>query len=337
LVVFLILVLVAGGLSAGVISYVNSCKSGSGPHAPFRVAIPEGASGGDVVDIMHGAGVAKCGGIFGRFLLRRDARAGSIRAGTYRLTTNMTWGQVLDVVTAKPHAAPTKSLPIPEGFRLTQIAARVQDVFGIPARQFMKTAGTGKYSLPPYLPAGKPLPEGFLFPAVYDIVLTGVTADSIIREMLDRFGTEAKSLPWNRAKALGVSPYEAVIVASMIEKEAAIERDRPLISAVIYNRLKAHMQLGIDATLLYDDPTPRDGTLSTSDLKSDSPYNTRKFTGLPPTPIASPGDLSLRAALEPAHVDYLYYVLCPKDGKGRHRFSKTYNDFLHNRAVCLGS
>jgi UPF0755 protein len=181
------------------------------------------------------------------------------------------------------------------------------------------------------------LPEGFLFPAVYDVVTKGATADSIIQEMLDRFDTEAKTLPWDRAKALGVSPYDVVIVASMIEKEAAIERDRPLISAVIYNRLKAGMELGIDATLLYDDPTPGDGTLSASDLNSDSPYNTRRFTGLPPTPIASPGDLSLKAALQPAHVDYRYYVLCPKDGKGRHRFSKTYNDFLHNRAVCLGS
>jgi len=337
LVVFLVLVLIAGGVSAGTIGYVNSCKAGSGPHDPVKVTIPQGASGGDVVNILHGAGVAKCGGLVGRFLLRRDPRSGSIRAGTYHLTTNMTWDQALDVITAAPNTAPTKSLPIPEGFRLTQIAARVQGIFRIPAKQFMRAAGSGKYTLPPYLPEGKKSPEGFLFPAIYDVVLKGVSADSIIREMLDRFDAEAKTLPWDRTKALGVSPYEAVIVASMIEKEAAIDRDRPLISAVIYNRLKAGMPLGIDATLLYDDPTPGDGTLTDSDLRSNSPYNTRKFTGLPPTPIASPGDKALEAALEPAHVDYLYYVLCPKDGKGRHRFSKSYDAFLHNKSECLGS
>ncbi|MFL5799134.1 MAG: endolytic transglycosylase MltG [Actinomycetota bacterium] len=334
---FLVLALIAAGFSAAAIGYVNSCKAGAGPHDPVKVTIPEGASGGDVVNILHGAGVAKCGGLVGKFLLRRDSRAGSIRAGTYGLTTNMTWGQALDVITAAPHVAATKSLPIPEGFRLTQIAARVQATFKIPAKQFMKVADSGKYSLPPYLPEGRKSPEGFLFPAIYDVVLKGVSADSIIREMLKRFETEAKILPWDRAHGLGVSPYEAVIVASMIEKEAAIDRDRPLISAVIYNRLKAGMQLGIDATLLYADPTPGDGTLSNSDLQSDSPYNTRKHAGLPPTPIASPGDKSLEAALHPANVDYLYYVLCPKDGKGRHRFSKSYDEFLHNKSVCLGS
>jgi UPF0755 protein len=102
---------------------------------------------------------------------------------------------------------------------------------------------------------------------------------------------------------------------------------------VIYNRLAKGMTLGIDATLLYDDPTP-DGRLSASDLTSKSPYNTRIHTGLPPTPIASPGLPSLRAALEPANVPYLYYVLCGADG--HHRFSVRYARFLHDKAVCLG-
>jgi UPF0755 protein len=250
----------------------------------------------------------------------------------------MTVSDAIAVLTRPPHHAATRNITIPEGFRLTEIAARVHEVFPrIRASKFLDSATSGRYSLPPYLPKGTKTLEGFLFPETYRVALKTASPNTIIHTLLDQFHSEVKDLPWGNARKLHVSPYEAVIVASMIEKEAAIERDRPLISAVIYNRLKAHMQLGIDATLLYDDPTPRDGTLSTSDLKSDSPYNTRKFTGLPPTPIASPGDLSLRAALEPAHVDYLYYVLCPKDGKGRHRFSKTYNDFLHNRAVCLGS
>jgi UPF0755 protein len=93
--------------------------------------------------------------------------------------------------------------------------------------------------------------------------------------------------------------------------------------------------LGIDATLLYDDPTP-DGQLSTPDLETDSPYNTRMNAGLPPTPIANPGRDSLEAALEPATTDYMYYVLCPKDGQGKHRFARTYDQHLRNVQECLG-
>ena len=102
----------------------------------------------------------------------------------------------------------------------------------------------------------------------------------------------------------------------MIEREAQVDKDRPLIAGVIYNRLAANNTLGIDATLLYDDPTP-DGTLSSADLAADTPYNTRMNAGLPPTPIASPGEASLEAALHPAHTDYFYYVACPPDGPRR--------------------
>jgi UPF0755 protein len=108
-----------------------------------------------------------------------------------------------------------------------------------------------------------------------------------------------------------------------------------LIAGVIYNRLNTGQTLGIDATLLYDDPTP-DGSLSTSDLASTSPFNTRATVGLPPTPIASPGLASLEAALHPKKTDYFYYVLCPPDGKGVHRFAVSYNEHLTNVRECLG-
>jgi UPF0755 protein len=148
-----------------------------------------------------------------------------------------------------------------------------------------------------------------------------------------QFEEEAESLPWDNAEDLGVTPYEIVIIASMIEEEAALDEERAVIAGVIYNRLDEGMVLGIDATLLYDDPTP-DGQLSASDLEYDSPYNTRIHGGLPPTPIASPGLPSLRAALSPADVPYLYYVLCGADGA--HRFSVDYDTFLADKAECLG-
>jgi UPF0755 protein len=157
----------------------------------------------------------------------------------------------------------------------------------------------------------------------------------VIRKLLDQFAIEAQGMHLKEGAAqLGLTPYQVVIIASMIEKEAKLAKDRPLIAEVIYNRLRMGMTLGIDATLLYDDPTPGDNTLSGSDLKSRSPYNTRIHAGLPPTPIASPGTASLKAALHPATGDYLYYVLCGADG--HHKFSKDFATFQHDVATCLG-
>jgi uncharacterized YceG family protein len=208
---------------------------------------------------------------------------------------------------------------------------------GIPAKRFMNVATNGTWSLPPYLPKGIKTSEGFLFPETYKVAMKSATPATVIQELLNQFGDEVKDLPWQNAAKLGVTPYQVVIIASMIEKEAYLNRERPLISAVIYNRLKIGMPLGIDATLLYDDPTPGDNTLSDSDLNTNTPYNTRLNAGLPPTPIASPRLASIQAALEPAHVRYLYYVLCPKDGKGVHRFSLTNRQHVNNKRECLGT
>ena len=193
----------------------------------------------------------------------------------------------------------------------------IEQQTGVPASVFATTAESGRYALPPYLPKGRST-EGFLFPDTYEFVRKGLDADAIIHRMLEQFDTEATDLDLTAgAKALGLTPYQVVIVASMIEREAQVEQDRATIAGVIYNRLDAGQTLGIDATLLYDDPTP-DGKLSTADLAAASPYNTRINAGLPPTPIASPGRASLEAALHPEQTDYFYYVLCPPDGSGVH-------------------
>src|SRR6266581_3518933 len=239
------------------------------------------------------------------------------------------------IVSMLHHKGVTVRMTIPEGFRLTEIAARVHSLFGIPTKEFLTEAESGSYTLPPYLPEGKRTVEGFLFPETYQVVQKTATADSIIRLLLSQFQKEVQDLPWDNAKKLGVSPYQVVTIASMIEREAKLDKERPLIAAVIYNRLKIHMPLGIDATLQYIDPDPSNG-LTASDLLIESPYNTRLHPGLPPTPIASPRLSSIEAALNPAPVSYLYYVLCPKDGPGKHRFSTSYDDFINNKNECLG-
>jgi uncharacterized YceG family protein len=332
LVLFAIFVLlVSAVVAAG--SYYGRCRGASGPRDRVEVTIPEGASGDRVLTVLKEAGVIRCDGLVGGVLLRGTGRADEIRAGTHELMTNMTIAEAVDVLSTPPPEVPTVDITIPEGYRLTQIAERAERDLGIPQAGFLAAADSGRFALPPYLPKGTTTVEGFLFPKTYAFVEGEATADALIQRMLDQFGTEAEGLPWSNAERLGVTPYEVVVIASMIEREARVPSDRPKIAAVIYNRLAEGMTLGIDATLLYDDPTP-DGQLTGSDFEHDSPYNTRLNPGLPPTPIASPGLPSLRAALSPADVPYLYYVLC--DADGGHRFSVDYDTFLADKAECLG-
>jgi cell division protein YceG involved in septum cleavage len=179
-------------------------------------------------------------------------------------------------------------------------------------------------------PAGTPDLEGFLFPATYD-VFPGAPVARLVEEQLlafrERFGVE----DIERARALHLTPYQLLIVASMVEREAQAPGDRPKIAAVIYNRLRNGMPLGVDATIYYA-IEQRTGIatytreLTEAQLHIDSPYNTRTHAGLPPTPISNPGLASIEAAAHPAHVSYLYYVLAP-DGCGKHVFSRTLGEF----------
>jgi UPF0755 protein len=324
-------VLMTGVAAAG--TYYNHCRGSDAIRTPVTVTVQSGASGSQVVDELASKGVIRCGGWVGRWLLAENGKGDAILAGTYHLTTGMTVDQAMEVLTASPISVPVTKVTIPEGYRITQIARRVHRELKISAKNFTRLALAGGFARPPYLPANKPT-EGFLFPDTYDFARHGTRAKDVINKMLDRFVQEARTLPFKqRAKQLKVTPYQIVIVASMIEREAKVAKDRALISAVIYNRLRRGMPLGIDATLLYVDPTP-DGKLSSSDLRFKSPYNTRIRVGLPPTPIANPGRASLEAALHPAHVKYLYYVLC--GANGHHKFSDNYHQFLIDKAHCLG-
>ncbi len=295
--VALVVLLSIVGLGFAASRYYNWCQEASGSQEPVSFEVADGQSGSEVVDALHEQGVVRCG-LVSRWLLRRSGLEGEFRAGTFELTTNMKPDDAFVVLTTPPEPVPTVRLTIPEGYRLTQIAERVEGSLGIPARAFMRAIESRDWSAPPYLPEDAESPEGFLFPETYEFVEGDTRAIDVIRELLDQFVAEADGLPWDRAEELGVTPYEVVVIASMIEKEAALDEERALISGVIHNRLAIPMTLGIDATLLYDDPTP-DGQLSFSDLEFDSPYNTRINPGLPPTPIASPGRASLEAALEP--------------------------------------
>ena len=172
--------------------------------------------------------------------------------------------------------------------------------------------------------------EGFLFPDTY-LVPLAATPDDVAEMLTDQFAKELPADAAQRARALHVSVAQAVTVASLVEREAKIEADRPMIAGVIYNRLRQGMPLQVDATIEYALPAHK-SELTLHDLRVDSPYNTYQHAGLPPTPIANPGLPSLEAALHPAKTDALYYVYC---GNGHHVFAKTLAEHQANVERCL--
>ncbi|HEX5852282.1 MAG TPA: endolytic transglycosylase MltG [Solirubrobacteraceae bacterium] len=185
-------------------------------------------------------------------------------------------------------------------------------------------------------PGGTTSLEGFLFPATYDMN-TGAPVERLVKAQLTAFRENFTASQIARARDLHVTPYELLTVASMVEREAQIPGDRAKIAAVIYNRLHEGIPLGIDATIYYAVEKQKGiatyaRELTESQLRIDSPYNTRTRTGLPPTPISNPGNASIHAAAYPAHVDYLYYVAAA-DGCGEQVFSDSQSAFEVNAAA----
>lgn len=225
----------------------------------------------------------------------------------------------------------TTSVVIPEGFTATQIAqvAHAHHLDG----DYVKAVAASRQLNPAHYgaPAHERSLEGFLFPATYEL-FAGASAAKLVSKQLTAFEENFSSTDASKAKALGVSPYQLLIVASMVEREASLPRERPLVAAVIYNRLRSHMPLGIDATLRYALHNDYSHPLTEAQLHSSSPYNTRTHTGLPPTPISNPGLASIEAAANPARVSFLYYV-ARADGCPGQVFSSSYAQFEQDAAA----
>lgn len=224
----------------------------------------------------------------------------------------------------------------PEGFTRSQMAKRIAAVDAIArrkrhvrprlsARAYLRA--TARSRLPSRFAGDRrPRPlEGFLFPAVYDF-LPKTTSPQLVKLQLAAFRRSWKKLDLRYARSKNLTPYDVLIIASMIEKEAAAPEERRLIAAVIYNRLRARMPLGIDATLRYGLGIAPTEAIRASQLRSRSRYNTRLRLGLPPTPIANPGLASMRAAAHPKQVGYLYFVRKPD--KVHHFFTASYREFV---------
>ncbi|MDH4139570.1 MAG: endolytic transglycosylase MltG, partial [Coriobacteriia bacterium] len=293
---------------------------------PVQVEIPEGASTADIGDQLSAAGVVENANMF-RLQSRLSNADADLRAGVYDLVTGMPYGVVITELTRGPKIKYV-TVTIPEGFVVEQVAQRMEEQAGIPAEEFLalaKSGGAKEFPEHQYLEAGyQGSLEGYLFPKTYRIK-EGTTAREAIEIMLDQFDVEIAAVDLTLSQEMGFDLHEVVTIASMIEREAQIAKEREIVSSVVYNRLKKDMRLEIDATIEYVLPGNR-FRLRASDLEIDSPYNTYRKKGLPPGPIANPGLASLKAAAMPAQTDYIYYVLTGTDGS--HTFATNENDFL---------
>jgi UPF0755 protein len=235
-------------------------------------------------------------------------------------------------------APPPKPLRIifPEGFTRRQMAERIGEVNKIaerrrnvtpklaPARYLALTDGSARVPRQFKRQSAPPNLEGFLFPATYEFTRR-TTTRQLVDHQLATFQKNWASVSMRYARSKNLTPYDVLIIASMIEKEVVAPEERRLVAAVIYNRLHAGMVLGIDATLRYGLDIPPTESIRQSQLDTESPYNTRKVAGLPPTPIANPGLASLQAAAHPAKTDYLFFVRKPD--KVHHFFTASEAEF----------
>jgi len=219
---------------------------------------------------------------------------------------------------------PIMRLTIPEGLRREDIAELIERETDLSGERYLALTAEG--------PRGRALAradeprslEGFLFPATYEIY-ADTTERDLVDAQVEAFAANTADIDFGPARRRNLTPYEVVIIASMVEREVAVPAERELVASVIYNRLRTGMTLGIDATVQYaiGEWKPE---LTNSDLDVDSPYNTRKFAGLPPGPIANPGRDSLRAAARPRDTEFLFYV-AKFDGSGGHYFSTNAEQF----------
>ncbi len=333
LVLVLIVFVLAAGTLFGGYRYIAGAISPSGmPGADVQVRLAKGLSTDQISETLAMAGVVHRARVFAYWT--KFGGKGPYQAGEYTLQRNSSYQTVADIL-SKGQKAPDARLLVPEGLRLDQIAELVGKLPGRTAARFKELATNGSIRSP-LEPTGVNSLEGLLFPSTYQI---GANDDEgrIIQRMIDtmvRVSTESGLQ--QAAEDRKLSPYQLLIEASLIEREAKLDEDRPLIAEVIANRLGKNMRLEIDATAIYalaqqgKKPSGPKGTPTVADLNVASPYNTYKTPGLPPGPIAAPGRASIQAAAAPAQGPFLFYVVTSADGK--HAFAATLAE--HNANVA---
>lgn len=256
------------------------------------------------------------------WLMKLQGDASKFKTGTYAFTPHMDEQAVLDKLVAGDTTV--VKFTIPEGFGIKEIAKRLADEGLVDEQEFLAEAKDfAPYDYMKKRPNVRYAAEGYLFPDTY-VIHSDVSAEGIMKMMAEDFDTRLTPALRQQAAAKGLSIHDLITLASLVEKEARYDEDRPIIAQVFFKRLQMGMPLQSDTTLQYLMAGPKED-VSIEDTKIDSPYNTYQHEGLPPGPIASPGMKSILAVLNPANTDYLYFVA---DRQGHNHYSQTYDEHL---------
>ena len=278
----------------------------------------------DVAEEMYDGGYI-ASPLWFRAAAQMTGQAGQLKEGEYSIDSSMSLQQILAKLTSGESEA--DRLVIPEGYTVWQTAKRVAAMGHISEEEFLAAAKDASL-LYPYMKGNRDVTfptEGFLFPDTY-FVPKNATAEDVVRMMLKNFDAHLSEDMKKQIADKNMSIYQFVTLASLVEKEAKYEEDRPLISSVFLNRLAQHMKLQSDASISYAMGSHKEA-YSIAETQYDSPYNTYMYEGLPPGPIANPGMACMNAILQAPQTSYLYFVA---DKDGHNYFSVTYDDHMKN-------
>ena len=310
--------------SAGAYLWSLSPAAAGQNTAKSIIRVEPGASLNDIAALLKTHGCLRSAAAFKLHAIV-TGQASELKSGTYEVSSAMSAPQLIAMLAAGRQA--TATVTIPEGFTLAQIAQRVAEADLADEQQFQAAATARAVAdiLQVNLPEEVRSAEGYLFPETYHFTL-GTGPEKLVARMILEFEKRFITHLWEPlpSEQRWGSLHEIVTLASLVEEEAQIESERALIAGVLKNRLERGMRLECDATVQYALGKHRQ-RLTYSDLQIDSPYNTYRYAGMPPGPISNPGLDCLRAALKPAHTEYLFYVA---RGDGSHIFSRTYQEHL---------
>lgn len=325
LIILLAVVLLAAAFAAGAVAAGFYIIKPMGGAKPVRITVPKGAGAGQVAEKLEKKGLVRHAILF-RLAVRVTDSGRDIKPGKYLVDPNKNIMEILSQI--KKGEGKLRLITVPEGLTMKQIAKLMEKENAAKAQEFIKSARDDTYKVD-----GKILKkvEGYLLPDTYDFPAR-YKAPDIIGKMVDAFNKNAVPLYKKKKDDLPkkLTLHQVVTLASMVEREAQVPSERPVIAAVYYNRMKRGMRLECDATVQYALGKTKQ-YLKYSDLKVKSPYNTYLHEGLPPGPIANPGIKSIKAVLNPEKHDYLYYVRNDVKNDGSHVFSKTYQQ--HRAAI----
>ena len=324
-----VLVAIAAIAVLGGLFYLRSIgvwSSTGEPGRPVNITIPKGASAASIGEMLVEKGVIESA-LAWRITLYLEGGGDKIEAGKYNLFAGLSPKDALGLL-AEGATVDFVTVTIPEGAWVTDFARIIGKNTHVSADDFLAALGSGDV-VSELKPDDIDSFEGLLFPSTYQVVEDD-TAVTLAQRIVDEFERQVEAIDFSEIEDRGYSVYDAITVASMIEAEARVNEERPKIASVIYNRLDVGEMLGIDATVSYAIGEHIE-ELTVSDLATDSPYNTRLYAGMPPTPIGAPGRASLEAAADPAPGDLFFYVV--NDCEGHHAFSETSAQFAVDKAA----